>query len=79
MLTNYTSYDVAYLFVCACVVPVDAVSGYVLSSVFHGGFASSYSGLGSFTCCSVMSLFCWWSIWIYKFSQLFIFRRKATG
>ena len=58
---------------CACLVPADAVSGCVLSSVLCGGCASSYSGLGSLTCCSVMSLFCWRYIWIYKFSQLFIF------
>jgi len=34
---------------------------------------SSYSGFGSFTCCSVISRSCWRYIWMYWFSQLFIF------
>ena len=38
-----------------------------------GGCVSSYSGLGSFTCCSVISRSCWRYIWMYRFSQLFIF------
>jgi len=64
---------VAYLFVCACDVPVRVVSGYVLSSLSCGGCASSYSGLGSFTCSSVISRSNWRDIWMYTFSKLFIF------
>ena len=52
----------AYLCVCAYDVPVRVVSGYVLSSLSCGGCASSYGGLGSFTCCSVISR----SSWRYK-------------
>jgi len=64
---------VAYLYVCAYNVPARVVSGYVLSFLSYGGCASSYSGLGSFTCCSVIGRSSWRYIWMYKFSQLFIF------
>jgi hypothetical protein len=63
----------AYLCVCAYNVPLRVVSGYVLSSLSRGGCAKSYSGLGSFTCCSVISRSSLQYIWMYKFSQLFIF------
>ena len=73
MLTVIQEGCVAYLYVYTCDVPVSVVSGCVLSSLFCGGCASSYSGLGSFTCCSVISRSCWRYFWMYRFSQLFIF------
>jgi hypothetical protein len=35
--------------------------------------ASSYNGFCLLTCCSLLSSFCWRYIWMYMFSQWFIF------
>jgi hypothetical protein len=62
-----------YLCVCVPNVLICGTFGCDLSLIACGSFASSYNGFGSLTCCSMMSRFCWWCIWMYVFSQWFIF------
>jgi len=62
-----------YLCVCVSGVPAYVMSGREPILIACGSWAGSYNGFGSLTCCSVMSRFCWRYIWMYMFSQWFIF------
>jgi hypothetical protein len=70
-MEHYTSFTVAYLFTCVCLVPACVMLGCVLSCLARGGSARSYSGLCSCACCSAINLPCCWYICMHKFSQLF--------
>ena len=68
-----------YLFVC---VLGALVSGRSVCELFRnvcGSCASSYNGLSSLPCCSVISWFCWRYICMYMFSQWFIFIHFLHG
>jgi hypothetical protein len=66
-------YGLTYVCVCVPDVLVCRIFGCEVSLIACRSFASSSNGFGSLTSCSVMSRICWWYIWMYVFSQWFIF------
>ena len=69
--TWWKGYGLTY--VCVCLMYLSVGCLVVNSLIACGSCVSSYNGFGSLTCCSVMSRFCWQYIWMYMFSQWFIF------